>query len=88
MKTLAKVQGRTEQLLGYRVDKVSDTSREKLLSDENPDIKTPAAAGRGDYSDLDYDCGILFLSSPPGITTGIVVCMWSCVCVCVCVRPA
>ncbi|XP_051271762.1 rho guanine nucleotide exchange factor 25 isoform X2 [Dicentrarchus labrax] len=35
MKTLAKVQGRTEQLLGYRVDKISDTSREKLLSDEN-----------------------------------------------------
>ncbi|XP_008294320.1 rho guanine nucleotide exchange factor 25 isoform X2 [Stegastes partitus] len=35
MKTLAKVQGRTEELLGYRVDKISDTSREKLLSDEN-----------------------------------------------------
>nr|XP_019941859.1 PREDICTED: rho guanine nucleotide exchange factor 25-like isoform X2 [Paralichthys olivaceus] len=35
MKTLAKMQGRTEQLLGYRVDKISDISREKLLTDEN-----------------------------------------------------
>ncbi|XP_040890543.1 rho guanine nucleotide exchange factor 25 isoform X2 [Toxotes jaculatrix] len=41
MKTLAKVQGRTEHLLGYRVDTISDTSREKLLSDENnQDIRT------------------------------------------------
>ncbi|XP_041809899.1 rho guanine nucleotide exchange factor 25 isoform X1 [Chelmon rostratus] len=35
MKTLAKVHERTEQLLGYRVDKISDTSREQLLSYEN-----------------------------------------------------
>ncbi|KAM7422458.1 hypothetical protein PAMA_010483 [Pampus argenteus] len=35
MKTLAKVQGRTGQLLGYRVDKISDTSKDKLLTDEN-----------------------------------------------------
>ncbi|XP_036955727.1 rho guanine nucleotide exchange factor 25 isoform X1 [Acanthopagrus latus] len=41
MKTLAKVQGRTEQLLRYRIDKISDTSREKLLSDENnQDVQT------------------------------------------------
>ncbi|XP_034440928.1 rho guanine nucleotide exchange factor 25 isoform X4 [Hippoglossus hippoglossus] len=41
MKTLAKVQGRTGQLLGYRVDKISDKSREKLLTDENnQDTKT------------------------------------------------
>ncbi|XP_034079613.1 rho guanine nucleotide exchange factor 25 isoform X3 [Gymnodraco acuticeps] len=31
-----------------RAGEVSDTSREKLLSDENPDIKTPAAAGRAE----------------------------------------
>lgn len=44
---------------------------------------------KGFFSDLDYDCGALcalFLSSPQGITTGIVVCV--CVCVLVCVGPA
>ncbi|XP_053723478.1 rho guanine nucleotide exchange factor 25-like isoform X3 [Synchiropus splendidus] len=34
MKTLAKVQGRTEQLLGYRVNKISDSSKEQLLANE------------------------------------------------------
>ncbi|GLD64384.1 rho guanine nucleotide exchange factor 25 isoform X1 [Lates japonicus] len=65
MKTLAKVQGRTEQLLGCRVDKISDTSREKLLSDEsNQDARTQfkwarkssVAAGCKAESDLCGKC--------------------------------
>ncbi|XP_035486319.1 rho guanine nucleotide exchange factor 25 isoform X2 [Scophthalmus maximus] len=35
MKTLGKVQGGTERLLRYSVDKISDPIREKLLSDES-----------------------------------------------------
>ncbi|XP_028430627.1 rho guanine nucleotide exchange factor 25 isoform X1 [Perca flavescens] len=46
MKT-GKVHRRTEQLLGYRVDKVSHTSPEKLLSDENnQDIQTQFKCAR------------------------------------------
>ncbi|TKS71612.1 Rho guanine nucleotide exchange factor 25 [Collichthys lucidus] len=47
MKALAKVQGRTEQILGYKAKKISDTSQEKLLLDENNrDAQTQFKWGR------------------------------------------
>ncbi|XP_019736545.1 rho guanine nucleotide exchange factor 25 isoform X2 [Hippocampus comes] len=80
MKTLAKVQGRTEQLKRHKVEKISESSKQKLLTDSNQHTKmefkwarrfSVAAGWKESYSVATVDSTInLALGSAPHRASG------------------